>query len=190
MLRSRSGRAPLPLLAGFGLFVAVIGMLVAAPLVRRDPPTYLPTPPSHARGSRWREVGDTLTLDATDDATWRRASLSLGRALAPTDTDTWEIAAQRHRITVAGALADLGPIVFENARLSPGALFVESRLGETTNGAIGHWYRYGFVTHLLTSDQHVYALRTRDGRLWKIQILGYYCPGVVAGCLTLRYAPL
>jgi hypothetical protein len=190
MHSSRPGRAPLPLLAGFGLFVAAIGMLVAAPLVRRDPPTYAPTPASHARGARWRAVGDTLTLDATDDATWRRASLSLGRALTPGDTADWEIAVQRHRISVAGALADLGPVAFDNAQLSPRAAFVESRPGETTNDAIAHWYRYGFVTHLLTSDGRVYALRTRDGRLFKIQILGYYCPGVVAGCLTLRYAPL
>jgi hypothetical protein len=36
----------------------------------------------------------------------------------------------------------------------------------------------------------VFALRTRDGALWKLQVIGYYCPRLVAGCLTLRYAPL
>ena len=43
---------------------------------------------------------------------------------------------------------------------------------------------------LLEAKAHVYALRTRQGRTWKVQVLSYYCPGLRAGCLTIRYAPL
>jgi len=93
-------------------------------------------------------------------------------------------------ITVAGALADLGPVPFAQARADPAAHFVESHPGETVNGAIQHWYRYSFVTHLLAPSGHVYALRARDGRFWKLEVLGYYCPGLTPGCVTLRYAPL
>jgi hypothetical protein len=46
------------------------------------------------------------------------------------------------------------------------------------------------VTHLLAPSGHVYALRARDGRFWKLEVLGYYCPGLTPGCVTLRYAPL
>lgn len=187
---SRPGRAPLPLLAGFGLFVAAILVLVAAPFVRRDPPAFEPTSLGRVRTAAWTPAGDTLTIDATDDVRWRGASLTQGRVLAPADTVGWEIAAQRHRITVAGALADLGVTPFETATLPTSAAFVDSRRGETTNAAIGHWYRYGFITHLLSSAEHVYAFKARDGTLWKLQVVGYYCPGVVAGCMTIRYAPL
>jgi hypothetical protein len=189
-LRRRTARAPLPLLLGFGLFVVALGYLVATSLHRRDAPVFMPSPPFRARAANWTRGGDTLTLDATDGEQWRRASLTLGRPLAASDTARWDLAARRYRITVDGALADLGPVPFPAARLGTSARFVESRPGEVENEAARHWYRYSLVTHLLTPDGHVYALRTTDGRLWKLQLLGYYCPGLTPGCVTLRYAPL
>jgi hypothetical protein len=33
----------------------------------------------------------------------------------------------------------------------------------------------------------VYALRTADGRYAKLEILSYYCPGAMPGCVTFRY---
>ena len=55
---------------------------------------------------------------------------------------------------------------------------------------LGKWYHYSLLTHLLESKEHVYV--TRPGSPWsyKLQILSYYCPGLTAGCLTLRFAPL
>jgi hypothetical protein len=189
-LRRRTARAPLPLLLGFALFVAGLGYLVVTSLGRRDAPVFTPSPLARARAADWTRGGDTLTLDATDGEQWRRASLTLGRPLATSDTARWELAARRYRITVEGALADLGPVPFTTAHLGPSARFVESRPGEIENDAARHWYRYSLVTHLLTPNGHVYALRTTEGRLWKLQVLGYYCPGLTPGCVTLRYAPL
>ena len=134
------------------------------------------------------EHGDTLTLDATDDERWRYASLTLGRALG--DSTGWEIAVRRHNITVAGALADLGLVEFERAHVPETTVFSSSAARESASDAIKRWYSYSFVTHLLRTQGHVYALRMRDGRMWKLQVLGYYCPGLTAGCLTIRYAPV
>jgi hypothetical protein len=189
-LRSSGARAPLPLIAGFALFVAGLGYLVAMSLTRRDAPVFAPSAAARGRSVDWERVGDTLTLDATDTERWRFASLSLGRPLAGSDTAGWELAARRFHITAAGALADLGPVSFADARLSPSSSFIASGRSDTGNDAIRHWYRYSLVTHLLMPGEHVYALRTTDGRLWKLQLLGYYCPGLIAGCVTLRYAPL
>jgi hypothetical protein len=188
--RSRGARAPLPLLIGFGLFVAGLGYMVVASLARRDAPVFVPTSAARARAADGARAGDTLTLDATDGARWRFASLTVGKPLDDADTARWELAARRYRITVAGELADLGVVPFERARVESSARFVASRPGEMGNEAIGHWYRYSLVTHLLEPDGRVYALRTRDGGQWKLQVLGYYCPGLTPGCLTLRYAPL
>ena len=186
----RAAGAPLPLFLGFGLFVAGLGYMVAASLARRDAVVFVPTSAAPERSADWMRAGDTLTLDATDGTRWRFASLTRGRRLEGADTVRWELAARRYRITVTGALADLGVVPFERARAGPAARFVASRPGEVGNEAIQHWYRYSLVTHLLESDGRVYALRTPGGDLWKLQLLGYYCPGLTSGCLTLRYAPL
>ena len=183
-------RAPLPLLIGFAVFVLGLGYMVVASLARREVAVFMPSPPTRARAADWTRTGDTITLDAGDGERWRFASLTAGRALAGSDTADWELAARRYRVTVAGALADLGVVPFASARVDRTTHFVESRRGETVNGAIQHWYRYSFVTHLLTPAGHVYAVRTREGRLWKVEVLGYYCPGLTPGCLTLRYAPM
>jgi hypothetical protein len=187
-----SARAPLPLLVGFGVFVAGLAYLVTASLARRDAPVFSPSAPARVRAQAWARAGDTLTLDATDGERWRYASLARGGALAGDDTAAWEIAARRYRVTVppGAALADLGAVPFDSARVGPGASFIPSAAGESANAAMGHWYRYSLVTHLLMPGGHVYALRAADGTLWKLEVVGYYCPGLVAGCLTLRYAPL
>jgi hypothetical protein len=184
----RPRSAPLPLLVGFALFLAGLVWLVAASLTRRDAPVFALSAPTRTRAPSWMVNGDTLTVDATDGEQWRYVSLSLGRALD--DSAGWEFAVRRHNITVAGALADLGKVQFEDARVPPTAVFVSSAARENANDAIKRWYSYSFITHLLHSQEHVYALRSRDGRLWKLQVLGYYCPGLTAGCLTIRYAPV
>lgn len=188
--RRRTARAPLPLLIVFALFVAALAYMVAASLARRTAPVFAPSLATRARSPSWMRGGDTLTLDARDGTRWRFASLATGRSLGGAEDGRWELAARRYRITVAGAVADLGTQQFETARPGPTSSFIASQPGEVDNEALRHWYRYSLVTHLLEPDGRVYALRTRTGDLWKLQILGYYCPGLVPGCVTLRYAPL
>lgn len=184
------GAVPRPLLFGFAAFVVVLATLVATSLRRREAPVHAPSSATRVRAPGWERAGDTLTLDATDAARWRRASLTLGRALTTSDTAAWELAVRRHHITVDGAIADLGRVPWDGARAPVDARWVASRPQEDANAAIAHWYRYDFTTHLLAPDGRVFALRTRAGRTWKLQVVGYYCPGVRAGCLTIRYAPL
>jgi hypothetical protein len=188
--RPPSARAPLPLTIGFALFVAALGYMIVASLAQREAPVFTPSASSRVRAAGWRERGDTLTIDATDGDRWRYASLAIGRTLDGADTTRWDIAARRYRLTVDGALADLGRVSFDSARVSPATRFVASRPGEVENEAIRRWYGYSMTTHLLTPGSRVYALRTRDGTLWKLQLLGYYCPRLTAGCVTLRYAPI
>ena len=188
MSSRRPHSAPLPLLVGFAVFLAGLGWLIAASLSRREAPVFELSSPTRTRAASWTEHGDTLTLDATDGERWRYVSLSQGRALA--DSAGWEIAVRRHNITVSGALADLGAVEFERARVPATTIFVSSTASEGANDAIKRWYSYSLVTHLLQTQAHVYALKTRDGRTWKLEVLGYYCPGLTAGCLTIRYAPI
>ena len=191
---SRAGFvAPIPLLALFGAFLAAIVYLVAASLTRRQAPVFAVSSPERTRVANWEQVGDTLTIDGTDGDRWRRVSLAQGRALGLEDTIPWEIAVQRYRvITPPGqTIADLGEIPFDGARVPSDARFVPTKDGEhPENAEIDHWYRYNLLTHLLEPNGHVFAIHSGTGALWKVAVVSYYCPKLVAGCLTLRYAPL
>lgn len=184
--------APLPLLIVFGLFLAAIGYLVAASLTRRSAPVYSISPRERVRPARWETVGDTLTIDATDGDHWQYVSLARGQVLTPPDTSGWDIAVQRYRMITPpyGAIADLGGVPFERAPLAGAASFVPTTFAkQPANAAIEHWYRYNLLTHLLEPNGHLFAVRTAS-TTWKLAVVSYYCPKLVAGCLTIRYAPL
>jgi hypothetical protein len=170
----RRAAAPLPLLIGFAVFLVAIGYLVVASLTRRGAPTFAAA--TEARG-------DTLTVDATDGQRWRYASLARGRVLSAPDTVGWDVAVRRYNLIANGDVVDLGPARYDTV----GGVHGEP---EANTSTVGKWYRYSLLTHLLEPAGHVYIVRTRAGRTFKVQILSYYCPGLTAGCMTIRYAPL
>jgi hypothetical protein len=170
----RRAAAPLPLLIGFAVFVVAMAYLVASSLTRRAAPTFSPTTEPR---------GDTLTVDGTDGQRWRYVSLSRGRVLSHPDTAGWEIAVRRYNLIANGDIVDLGPAAFDTVRAA-------TRAGEANSSAIQRWFRYSLLTHLLESNRHVYVVRAGGGPLYKLQIVSYYCPGLTAGCMTFRYAPI
>ena len=180
----RGASTPIPLIAGFGLFLVAIVYLLAASFSRRTAPVFAPSPAERVRAAGWERTGDTLTIDATDGERWRYVSLTLGRVLAPPDTSGWELAAQRYRLMAPGGIQDLGEASFAAANAgSPTSAKLEPR-----TASLDHWYRYNLLTHLLEPSGHVYVIRAGD-KLWKLAIVSYYCPGLTAGCLTVTYAP-
>ena len=54
--------------------------------------------------------------------------------------------------------------------------------------ALARWYDYRMMAHVLEPKPRLYAVRTHEGRIAKVQLLGYYCPQMRAGCVTLRWA--
>ncbi len=59
---------------------------------------------------------------------------------------------------------------------------------DTVSTATKRWYRYNVLSLLLEPRGHVYVVRTSERRYAKFEILSYYCPGLVAGCMTIRYS--
>jgi hypothetical protein len=92
-------------------------------------------------------------------------------------------------ITAPGAaVLDLGPVSFDSTKEVPAEGYVATVFGaDTVNPAIGKWYSYSMWSHLLTSNRHVYAVRTADGRFALFEILAYYCREVGSACYTMRY---
>lgn len=101
---------------------------------------------------------DTLTVQARDQDRWRYVDLDRGFIAPPGDSSGWDLAIRRFHI-----------------RLAP------------PSGDLGKWYRYGMLSHLLEPTGEVYPVVTGEGRTGHIEILSYYCTGLEAGCVTLRY---
>ena len=172
-------RPPILVLVLTGAFLLLVTSLLIGSFTEPDFPPY-PLGPS----------GDTLyTLDASSGERWQRFHFARH---AVVDSGPWDVAFRRnHMITApeAGAL-DLGPVSFDSVRDVPGEGYAQTRFGaagDSTNPAIGKWYSYSMLSHLLTTRNHVYALRTADGRFVKLQLLAYYCRDVGAACYTMRY---
>jgi hypothetical protein len=101
---------------------------------------------------------DTLTVEARDQERWQYVDLDRGFIAPPGDSSGWDLAIRRFHIRLAAPARDLGK-----------------------------WYRYGMLSHLLESTGEVYPVVTGGGRSGQLEVLSYYCPGLEAGCVTLRY---
>jgi len=183
-----SGRPPILVLvmaAAFGLLVAalLIGSLARPEL----PPFQLSVP-------RPVVVGDTLlgpatyTLDASSTEQWHR--FDFGRN-AVVDSGPWDVAFRRFHVIAApgGGLLDLGLVPFDSVgELPPDGYLPNAAAPDTVNPAVGKWYEYSMLSHLLTSKHHVYGVRTPRGRYAKVELLAYYCKDAGTACVTFRYA--
>jgi len=170
-------RPPILVLVLTGAFLLLVTSLLIGSFSEPDFPPYQLGP-----------TGDSLyTLDASSGERWQHFDFA---RRAVVDSGAWDVAFRRnHMITApeAGAL-DLGPVSFDSVRDVPGDGYAQTQFGrDSTNPAIGKWYSYSMLSHLLTTKQHVYAIRTADGRFVKLQVLAYYCRDVGAACYTVRY---
>lgn len=100
-----------------------------------------------------------VTLDARDPERWIRFDLDEGSVVG---TDgPWDLAFRRHEV---------------RARL------------EAVERELESWYRYDFLSHLLTPRDRTFRVPAGDrGRTAELRFLSYYCPGPTAGCVTFRY---
>jgi hypothetical protein len=183
-----------PLLIGALVVVAVL--LVAASLRRPDLPTFSPS------ASAPQPIGDSLvgpltyTIDASDPEAWRFFDFSRGSLVEDPEPLEWDLAFRRFNLVAnggegfagQGGALDLGEVAFDSVTDVPADGYQTSQARrDTVNAALEDWYDYSFTSHLLRPAPRVYALRTADGRYAKLEILSYYCPGAMPGCVTFRY---
>jgi hypothetical protein len=170
-------------------FLLLVASLVMGSLRSPELPPYMPTPAAPVA------VGDSLvgpalyTIDATSNAAWQRFDFGVNSIV--TTGESWDIGFHRNHV-IAGpgsAIADLGAVPFDSVTAAPADGYRGNGPGAwESNPAVGKWYDYSFISHLLTSRGHVYAVRTADGHYAKFELITYYCRGVGTACLTFRYA--
>jgi heme-binding HmuY-like protein len=187
-MRSGAARPPLLVIVLGVAFVLLMASLVIGSLATPEFPPYPPTAAAPLA------VGDSLvgpatyTLDASTPDHWRRFAFSRNSVV---DSGGWDLAFRRTHV-MAGegvGILDLGPAPFDSLNDVPEAGYVvTAAAGDTSHPAVGKWYDYNYLTHLLRSKRHVYAVRTAGGRYAKIEILNYYCAVVGTACVTFRYA--
>lgn len=169
-------------------FLLLVAALVMGSLRSPELPPYTPTTPAPVA------VGDSLvgpalyTVDASPNDDWQRFDFGVN-SLVDTGS-SWDIAFHRNHV-IAGpgaAMMDLGAVPFDSVLAAPAEGYRPNSPAQwESNPAVGKWYDYSFISHLLTSRAHVYAVRTSDGRYAKVELLNYYCVGVGTACITFRY---
>lgn len=179
-----------------GLVGLVAVVLVLLTLQRPAPPMYAPSPmvPDSAGNSRVGPI--TRTVDATASDAWTYFSFQAGTVVRNPGPTDWDLAFRRFQVIAnggrgffgEGGILDLGEVPFDSVRTIPSEGYVPTvARGDSVNAAIREWYDYSFLSHLLFPRPRVYAVRTANGRLAKLELLGYYCPGAQPGCVTFRY---
>lgn len=192
----RRGRgAAVPALI-IGTTVIVAAAYVGLSLRRPSIETFEPTPPHESDPATGLAGPVTYTVDARDADAWRYFDFSRGSVVVPARPGDWDLAFRRFNIMANGGpgfdgaagVVDLGEVAFDSVAEAPAMGYVETEAeNDSVNGAIERWYRYGFTSHILRSKRHVYAVRTADGRFAKVEVISYYCPAALPGCITIRY---
>lgn len=195
-LEASTGRTPMWLWLAGGLFLVVIGLVLASSVSRPETPVFTPST-LEAREVVPKLLGpDTVTLDARHDDRWTR--FDLGRGTVANPGEPWDLAVKRYRLVVNGGHGFPGEAgvfrvdrPFDTVIEAPNGGYRPSRVsdgGDTVNTVLEGWYGYSLFSHLLEPEPATFVIRTHDGKYAKIGILGYYCPGPEAGCLTFEYA--
>jgi hypothetical protein len=176
------------------VFLLMMATIVVGALRRPGVPTASVTPPNPAPAGDSLVGPLTWTLDATSDRTWAYFDFSLSSSVTSPGPLDWDLAVRRFHVIAnggeafagRGGIADLGVTSLDSVVEAPAEGY-RATASDSTNPGIGKWYRYGYSSHLLEPNGHVYAVRTADGRYAVFEIVSYYCEGVVSGCITLRY---
>ncbi|MEE8375009.1 MAG: HmuY family protein [Acidimicrobiia bacterium] len=142
------------------------------------------------------------TLDATSRDDWVLFDFDTGRVLdGDLSSSHWDMAFRRTKLLTnsgvtnpsgPGGAFDLGDVPLEVASPPESVAFVVDSLGgddddEPENVAIGRWYSYSFIAHIVSVKPNTYLVRTGDELDALVQFDSYYCEDEEAGCITFRY---
>ena len=194
-IRGSGGRTPVWLWLAGGLFLTAIAVVVVSSVSRPETPVFTPSS-LEAREAAPRLLGpDTVTLDARHEERWTR--FDLGRGTVAKAGEAWDIAVKRYRLVVNGGPGFVGEggavsvdRPFDEVVEAPAAGYRPTGVsgGDTAHAVLDEWYGYSLFSHLLEPRPITFVIRTHDGKYAKMRILGYYCPGPEAGCLTFESA--
>ncbi len=142
------------------------------------------------------------TVDARSKQEWVLFDFNSGEVVDGDFTGTtWDIALQRTKLLTnsgvtnpsgPGGAYDLGEVLLQDAVPPEQAVFSVDVLGgededEPENPAIGGWYNYQFIKHVISVKPNTYLVRTGEGLDVLVQFDSYYCEDEEPACVTFSY---
>lgn len=141
------------------------------------------------------------TLDATSQRDWVFFDFEVGRVDGDFASPNWDVAFRRTKVLTnsgvtnasgPGGAFDLGEVPLEAATPPASVVFAVDVLGgedddEPENPALGRWYSYSFITHIVSVKPNTYLVRTGGSLDALVQFDSYYCEDEESGCVTFRY---
>jgi hypothetical protein len=142
------------------------------------------------------------TLDAKSSREWVLFNFNEGSVVdGDLSTLGWDLAFRRTKLLTnsgvtnpsgPGGAIDLGEVPLDEATLSSSNVVAVDVLGgededEPENAAIGRWYKYSFMTHIVSTKPNTYLVRTGGDLDALVQFDSYYCADEESGCITFRY---
>lgn len=142
------------------------------------------------------------TVDARSKQEWVLFDFNTGEVVDGDFTDTaWDIALQRTKLLTnsgvtnpsgPGGAYDLGEVLLQDAVPPETAAFSVDVLGgedddEPENPAIGGWYNYQFIKHVISVKPNTYLVRTGEDLDVLVQFDSYYCEDEEPACVTFTY---
>ncbi len=192
-----------PVALGLGFLLVAVGLLAAGWLLwaalRPTPAGFAPT-----RGQAIGDVGQPLgvvqyTVDAKSRNDWVYFNFRRGAAVSTSqDSTDWDLAFRRTRLLTnsgdtnprgQGGAVDLQKVPLAAAVVPDGGYLADTTHEERglENPALHKWYNYNWTTHIITSKEHTYALRTLTGEVVLLTFVSYYCDDGSSGCITFRF---
>ena len=139
------------------------------------------------------------TIDARSRENWVYFSFEEGVAISTSqEALDWDLAFRRNDLLTnggesnplgMGGAVDLGEVLLAEA-VAPSDGFLTDATDEERgleNPELHKWYNYSWTTHIITSKNHTYAVRTPSGDVALLTFLSYYCEDGSSGCVTFQY---
>jgi hypothetical protein len=139
-------------------------------------------------------------INASSEKDWAYFDLSRGATVDIHDKSSleWDLAFRRGKVKSNGGatnkfgkagLIDLKDVEYESVTEVPTEKYIQdsSTRTEEENTVLLKWYKYNYLTHVMSAKKNVYAFRTADNKYAKLQFLSFYCENDETGCIKIRY---
>jgi hypothetical protein len=167
---------------GTCVLLLILG-LVIGPNMGQSEPGF----PVEERPTTLEDGTQRVTLLTADKEKWIPYSFELGRVV-PAGAMA-DIAIRRYQFQIPRGALDLGEGPLAGAALPEAPRWeMDSDVdGVLVNPAIDRWYNYSYMSHLLSSKDHSYAVQLASGKTAFLKVVSYYCEPEGSGCLTMNY---
>ena len=139
------------------------------------------------------------TVDARSRKEWVYFNFGRGTAVSTSaEASDWDLAFSRTDLhTNSGDTnpsGQVGAVDLDEVPLDAAVAPDDGYLQDVThdergleNPALHKRYNYNWTSHIITSKNHTYALKTNTGQVVLLTFVSYYCDDGSPGCITFRY---